>query len=97
MAEYENRQYIGSKVFPDNKKKRVMRMPGSNDGSTPVAAPSSPGMDSSSPYSVSKSSYYTLGLLTIVYSFNFTDRQLLAILQESIKTDLVLSDSQLVF
>lgn len=38
---------------------------------------------------------YALGLLTIVYSFNFIDRQLLSILQESIKLELTLSDSQL--
>ena len=49
----------------------------------------------SMPYKVSLSSYYTLGLLTLVYCFNFIDRQLLAILQESIKADLDLSDSQL--
>ncbi len=34
-------------------------------------------------------------MLTLVYAFNFIDRQLLAILQESIKADLSLSDSQL--
>ena len=39
--------------------------------------------------------YYALVLLTIVYAFNFVDRQLLAILQETIKADLQLSDSQL--
>ncbi|MBV1879906.1 MAG: MFS transporter [Pseudomonadales bacterium] len=39
--------------------------------------------------------YYALMVLTIVYSFNFIDRQLLSILQESIKADLSLSDSQL--
>ena len=39
--------------------------------------------------------YYALGVLTIVYSFNFIDRQLLAILQESIKADLGLKDSHL--
>ena len=39
--------------------------------------------------------YYALILLTIVYTFNFVDRQLLAILQETIKADLLLSDSQL--
>ncbi|MFD2167445.1 spinster family MFS transporter [Thalassotalea euphylliae] len=38
---------------------------------------------------------YALILLTVVYSFNFIDRQLLAILQEGIKADLGLSDSQL--
>lgn len=39
--------------------------------------------------------YYALILLTVVYSFNFIDRQLLAILQEGIKADLGLSDGQL--
>jgi predicted MFS family arabinose efflux permease len=46
-------------------------------------------------YSRRSSRYYALGLLTVVYTFNFVDRQLLAILQESIKADLLLSDSQL--
>ena len=46
-------------------------------------------------YSRPSARYYALGLLTIVYTFNFVDRQLLAILQESIKADLLLSDSQL--
>jgi len=39
--------------------------------------------------------YYALGVLTMVYSFNFIDRQLLAILQESIKADLGLKDAHL--
>jgi predicted MFS family arabinose efflux permease len=47
------------------------------------------------PYASGKKKYYVLGLLTIVYSFNFIDRQLLAILQEAIKADLSLSDGQL--
>ncbi len=47
------------------------------------------------PYASRNKAYYTLVVLTIVYSFNFIDRQLLAILQESIKADLALSDSQL--
>ena len=47
------------------------------------------------PYSSKKARNYALGLLTIVYSFNFIDRQLLAILQESIKIELSLSDAQL--
>lgn len=46
-------------------------------------------------YDSARARYYALGLLTIVYAFNFIDRQLLAILQESIKLDLGLSDSQL--
>jgi len=38
---------------------------------------------------------YVLAMLTIVYVFNFIDRQLLVILQESIKKELNLSDTQL--
>jgi MFS family permease len=39
--------------------------------------------------------YYALGLLTVVYIFNFIDRQIVVILQESIKVDLGLMDWQL--
>ncbi len=38
---------------------------------------------------------YVLLLLMVVYIFNFIDRQILVILQESIKADMGLSDSQL--
>ncbi len=38
---------------------------------------------------------YVLAMLTIVYIFNFIDRQVLVILQESIKKELHLSDTQL--
>lgn len=38
---------------------------------------------------------YVLIMLTVVYIFNFVDRQILVILQESIKSDLGLSDTQL--
>ena len=47
------------------------------------------------PYRSTAACWYALGLLTLVYTFNFVDRQLLAILQESIKAELSLSDSQL--
>lgn len=47
------------------------------------------------PYSSNVLRNYTLGILTLVYTFNFIDRQLLSILQESIKVDLSLSDAQL--
>ena len=47
------------------------------------------------PYASRRAAYYALGVLTLVYSFNFIDRQLLAILQEAIKEELELSDSQL--
>ena len=46
-------------------------------------------------YSSKASGYYTLAILTTVYSFNFIDRQLLAILQVPIKKELLLSDGQL--
>jgi MFS family permease len=38
---------------------------------------------------------YVLAMLTLVYVFNFIDRQLIVILQESIKKELHLSDTQL--
>src|ERR1700755_2625253 len=38
---------------------------------------------------------YVLAALTLVYVFNFVDRQLIVILQESIKKELRLSDTQL--
>lgn len=37
--------------------------------------------------------YYALGLLVVVYTFNFIDRQILSILLEPIKTELELSDT----
>jgi len=38
---------------------------------------------------------YVLGVLTVVYVFNFIDRQIFAILAQSIKTDLQLSDLEI--
>ena len=38
---------------------------------------------------------YVLGTLVVVYTFNFIDRQILSILLEAIKRDLVLTDTQL--
>ena len=40
---------------------------------------------------------YVLGMLLVVYTFNFIDRQILSILMESIKKDLALSDQSLGF
>ncbi|GJL92471.1 spinster family MFS transporter [Hyphococcus sp.] len=45
--------------------------------------------------SASKYSYFVLAILTIVYTFNFIDRQIIAILSPAIKEDLGLSDSML--
>jgi predicted MFS family arabinose efflux permease len=47
------------------------------------------------PYLSSKARNYALFVLTVGYCFNFVDRQLLSILQESIKSELLLSDGQL--
>ncbi len=44
---------------------------------------------------VGATAWSALGVLVIVYLVNFMDRQLFAVLQESIRTDLNLSDSQL--
>lgn len=47
------------------------------------------------PYSNRSYRLFVLALLTLVYMFNFLDRQLLVILQEPIKQELGLSDTQL--
>ena len=47
------------------------------------------------PYEKPSVRNYALGILTLVYTFNFIDRQLLSILQEAIKAELTLSDAQL--
>jgi MFS family permease len=39
--------------------------------------------------------YYVLGLLMVIYAFNFLDRQIITILAPSLKADLGLSDAQL--
>jgi MFS family permease len=53
------------------------------------------GAEIKTPYSSGLYRYYVLAILTIVYVFNFIDRQLLVILQEPIKAELGLSDTQL--
>ena len=47
------------------------------------------------PYAKASYRYFVLGVLTLVYALNFVDRQLLVILQEQIKLELELSDTQL--
>ena len=39
--------------------------------------------------------WYALSMLTLVYVFNYVDRKIIVILQESIKAEFALSDSQL--
>ena len=50
---------------------------------------------SDTPYARKSYRYFVLGVLTLVYALNFVDRQLLVILQEQIKAELILSDTQL--
>ena len=38
---------------------------------------------------------YTVGLLTLIYTANYVDRQIVAILLPAIKADMVLTDTQL--
>ena len=60
------------------------------DTSSPPAAP-----PTQTPYAKPSYRYFVLGVLTLVYALNFVDRQLLVILQEQIKVELELSDTQL--
>lgn len=67
-------------------------------GSVPVdphKRPPEPAATAQTPYAQKSYRYYVLGVLTLVYAFNFIDRQLLVILQEPIKAELGLSDTQL--
>jgi MFS family permease len=51
--------------------------------------------DNPTPYLKPAYRWYVLALLTLVYTFNFVDRQLVVILQEQIRADLSLMDWQL--
>ena len=51
--------------------------------------------DHDTPYSRPGYRWYVLALLTLVYTFNFIDRQVVVILQEQIRADLSLMDWQL--
>ncbi len=58
---------------------------------------SSPTDDAREPEFTTGYSYYALGLLFVVYVFNFIDRQVLAILLDDIKADLQVSDTAMGF
>ena len=51
--------------------------------------------EKSTPYLNPRYRWYVLGLLTLVYTFNFIDRQVLVIVQEQIRVELDLMDWQL--
>jgi MFS family permease len=62
----------------------------------PHSDPDAPGaLRGSNSYASPAYRLYVLAVLTVVYIFNFLDRQLLVILQEPIKAELGLSDTQL--
>ena len=54
-----------------------------------------PATDSQSSSITPRAARYGLFMLTLVYAFNFVDRQILVILQEPIKNEMGLSDAQL--
>lgn len=56
-----------------------------------VSAPAAPG----APQEATRYGYVVAGVLAVVYTFNFLDRQFLSVLQELVKRDLHLSDTQL--
>ncbi len=58
---------------------------------TPAAAPSTGGTAAKT----DTYAWYVLGILTLVYTFNFVDRQIIAIVSPAIKAELGLSDSML--
>ena len=60
--------------------------------SDPAPAPEHPRQEITPGYA-----NYVLGVLFVVYVFNFIDRQILSILLQSIKEDLGASDTQLGF
>ena len=62
----------------------------SKTATPPTASPSATGGSVSTGYR-----YYVLIILTFVYILNIADRQILVVLQESIKEELQFSDSQL--
>lgn len=66
-------------------------------GSTRVsgAGEDDPGTPTDAPEFSRKYTHYVLGVLLVVYVFNFVDRQILAILAQSIKTDLGLTDTEI--
>jgi predicted MFS family arabinose efflux permease len=60
--------------------------------SKPVAD-GSPDIDSAVPGE--RGRWYVVGVLTLVYVFNFVDRQIISVLQEPMRADLAMSDTQL--
>lgn len=60
-----------------------------------IPAPPSPSEPGPAAPGVTPHARYVLLILTIVYTFNFVDRQIIAILSPAIKADLGLSDSML--
>jgi MFS family permease len=63
----------------------------------PAAMTTSPDHAPAAPPSATPYARYVLGVLVVVYVFNFLDRQIISILAEQIRRDLAVSDAQLGF
>jgi MFS family permease len=72
-------------------------MSGKLEGLADVGPSPDPGIDSGSHEYVRPYAWYVLGVLVLLYTLNFIDRQILSILAQEIKADLRLDDSQLGF
>ncbi len=70
-------------------------MPEPTTDSTASSAPATENVAPTTTTFTKRYSQYVLGVLVVVYVFNFIDRQILAILAQSIKTDLGLTDTQI--
>ena len=71
-------------------------MASENPAPSPLTASAEPAPPTQTP-SEFRYSCYTLGILVLVYIFNFIDRQILSILNEEIKRDLGMSDAEMGF
>lgn len=78
----------------DTKKAQASTVPTPTGANESFATPQ-PGLLADKLYVGSRYANYVLIVLTIVYVFNFVDRQIISILAEDIKSDLKVTDAQL--
>ena len=51
-------------------------------------------LETGAPAPTTVQKWYVVGVLTVVYIFNFVDRQILSVVQEPMRVELGLSDTQ---
>jgi MFS family permease len=78
----------------DTEKAQAITVPATTGANESVATPQ-PSLLADKLYVGSRYANYVLIVLTIVYVFNFVDRQIISILAEDIKSDLKVTDAQL--